>query len=191
MLYLFLADTVLLIHLIFIGFVGCGGILALRWPRLALAHLPTLAWGFAISIGRWVCPLTPLENWLRRSGGEPGYGGEFVDQYISPLVYPPGLTPSAGLWIATWLAVLNLAAYALLLARIRTSSTAPGGGLCQTCAHAERIISDRDSNFLLCRLSRTNDQYCRYPRLPVLVCDGHTPADRPTNSGTTVTIGPE
>lgn len=45
-------------------------------------------------------------------------------------------------------------------------------GLCATCVHRELIVSDRGSEFLLCGLSRTDSRYAKYPRLPVLACDG-------------------
>ncbi len=45
MAYRWLADLVLLLHLAFILFVTLGGLLVLRWPRLAWLHLPAAAWG--------------------------------------------------------------------------------------------------------------------------------------------------
>ena len=61
MLYRTLADTVLLIHLLFILFVLAGGLLALRWLKLVWAHLPAALWGAVIAFVGWICPLTPLE----------------------------------------------------------------------------------------------------------------------------------
>jgi hypothetical protein len=48
-------------------------------------------------------------------------------------------------------------------------------GLCAICQHAQTITSDRGSKFTLCILSKTDPQYAKYPRLPVLACDGWTP----------------
>lgn len=48
--YRIAADAVLLLHLAFILFVVLGGVLVLKWPRLALLHLPAVAWG-----RRWSC----------------------------------------------------------------------------------------------------------------------------------------
>jgi hypothetical protein len=45
-------------------------------------------------------------------------------------------------------------------------------GLCSRCLHARRIDSDRGSTYILCELSRTNSRFAKYPRLPVLACDG-------------------
>jgi len=83
-----LADLVLLTHLAFIMFVVFGGLLALRWRWMPWLHLPALAWGAAIELFGGICPLTPLENALRRSSGEAGYHGGFVEHYLVPLIYP-------------------------------------------------------------------------------------------------------
>ena len=39
------ADLVLLLHLAFVLFVVTGGLLLLKWPRLAWLHLPAAIWG--------------------------------------------------------------------------------------------------------------------------------------------------
>ena len=70
-----LADTVVLLHFAFVLFVGAGGLLVLRWPRLAWLHIPCALWGAAISFGGWICPLTPLENLLRTRAGLAAYDG--------------------------------------------------------------------------------------------------------------------
>ena len=46
-------------------------------------------------------------------------------------------------------------------------------GLCDSCIHAETITSSKGSTFILCRLSATNPAFPKYPRLPVLACDGY------------------
>jgi non-heme chloroperoxidase len=48
-------------------------------------------------------------------------------------------------------------------------------GLCASCVHAQRIESSKGSTFVLCRLSYTDARFARYPRLPVLACDGYVP----------------
>ena len=73
-------------------FVVAGGLLALRWSRAPGVHLPAAAWGVFIEISGGICPLTPLENSLRRSAGAAGYEGGFVEHYLIPLIYPEGLT---------------------------------------------------------------------------------------------------
>jgi hypothetical protein len=46
-------------------------------------------------------------------------------------------------------------------------------GLCAYCVHARSIESDRKSTFILCNLSLTDPRFPKYPRLPVLSCDGY------------------
>ena len=53
-------------------------------------------------------------------------------------------------------------------------------GLCASCIHAQRIDSSKGSTFVLCRLSHTDARFPRYPRLPVLACDGYLPEEAET-----------
>ena len=105
------ADAVLALHLAFILFAVFGGVLVLWHPPIAWLHLPVLAWAVWISATHGICPLTPLENSLRRLAGEAGYPGTFIDHYLMPLIYPPGLTPAIQLWIAIVLAASNALLY--------------------------------------------------------------------------------
>jgi hypothetical protein len=45
-------------------------------------------------------------------------------------------------------------------------------GLCSECRHRQTIVSDRGSQFTLCRLALTDNRFPKYPRLPVLQCGG-------------------
>ncbi len=49
----------------------------------------------------------------------------------------------------------------------------PPVGLCETCRHQQVVRNTRGSSFSLCRRSREDDRYARYPRLPVTRCPGH------------------
>jgi hypothetical protein len=51
---------------------------------------------------------------------------------------------------------------------------APLVGLCADCRHARTVATPR-SVFWLCTLAATDPRYPKYPRLPVLACDGHSP----------------
>jgi hypothetical protein len=111
------ADILVVVHLMFIVFVVFGGLLVLRWPRVAWAHVPCAAYGALIEFVGWVCPLTPLEQRLRIAAGGQGYQGGFIDHYIMPLVYPPGLTRDLQVWLGLGVLVINVGVYAWLLAR--------------------------------------------------------------------------
>ena len=119
MIYRALADLVLVIHLAFALFVVLGGLLVLRWPRLALLHVPAAAWGVLIEYSGWICPLTPLENSFRVRGGEAGYSGGFIEHYIQPALYPAGLTRSTQLVLGSLVLILNLTAYAMVISKSR------------------------------------------------------------------------
>ena len=88
-----LAGVVMVVHLAFILFVAVGALLAWRWPRLVWLHVPAVAWGVGIIVIGYECPLTPLEKWLRRSAGDDGYEGGFVDRYVEGVIYPEEFTP--------------------------------------------------------------------------------------------------
>lgn len=115
------ADAVVLVHLLFILFVLGGGLLVLRWPRLALLHLPVAAWGVAVELLHLYCPLTPLENRLRQAAGQAGYDGGFVEHYLIPLIYPAGLTPQTQLWLGALVLAINLPVYFWMLWRLLRS----------------------------------------------------------------------
>lgn len=112
-----LADLVVLLHFAFILFVFLGGLLVLRRPRLAWLHLPAVAWGALIEFAGWLCPLTPLENRLRLAAGQEGYATGFVEHYILPVVYPPGLTREVQLVLGVLVLLVNAVAYWLVWRR--------------------------------------------------------------------------
>ena len=119
--YWFLADVVVVIHLGFVLFVVAGGFLVLRWPRVAWVHLPAATWGVLVEWSGWICPLTPLENWLRAHGGAAGYAGGFVEHYLVPVLYPASLTRGIQVLLGATVLVVNVIAYALVFARMTAS----------------------------------------------------------------------
>ena len=117
MIYRWLADAVVVLHLGFVVFVMLGGFLLRRWPKLIYAHLPAAVWGVLIEFAGWTCPLTPLENTFRSRGGEAGYAGGFIDYYIIPVLYPAGLSRNIQ-WLLGVLALgVNVVAYILFMRR--------------------------------------------------------------------------
>ena len=116
-----LADAVLVVHGLFVVWAVFGVVAVWRWPRLAVLHLPALAWAVWIEATGGVCPLTPLEVWLRRAAGQEGYTGGFIEHYLGGLIYPDGLTRSAQWLAAGALALVNGVVYALLITRVARS----------------------------------------------------------------------
>jgi len=117
--YRLLADVVVALHLGFVLFVVLGGLLVIRWPRLAWLHLPTVVWAIVIELAGWICPLTPLENRLRRAAGAGGYEGGFVEHYVVPVLYPDVLTRPMQVGIAVFVLSVNVAVYLWIVVRRR------------------------------------------------------------------------
>jgi hypothetical protein len=119
MLYRLGADAVVVLHLAFVVFALLGGLAVLRWRWVAWLHIPAAVWAVLIEFAGWYCPLTPLENRLRRLGGEAGYTGGFVEHYLMPILYPDGLTREIQIALGTFALILNLTIYAYILLRIK------------------------------------------------------------------------
>lgn len=127
MIYGILADIVVISHLLFIVFVVLGALLTLKWRWTPLLHLPAVAWGAYIEFQSIVCPLTPLEQYLRNMAGEKGYSGGFIDHYLLPIIYPPGLDISQQIVLGVLAIVINVVMYGFVLfsrLRYRTESEA-------------------------------------------------------------------
>jgi len=122
MLHRAVADLVLVSHLAFIVFVVAGGLLALRWRWTPLVHVPGVLWGVYIELSGGSCPLTPLENALRRAAGSSDYSGSFIEHYLVPIVYPAALSQPLQLVLAGLLVLANLLVYSLVLWRRFRSS---------------------------------------------------------------------
>ena len=119
MLYRGLADLVLVVHFMFVLFVILGGLLVLKWPRVAWVHVPVAIYGAVIEFVGFICPLTPLEVSLRRRGGEAGYQGGFIEHYITAALYPTGLTREIQLALGVGVLLLNAIVYSIVIRRRR------------------------------------------------------------------------
>ena len=117
MVYRALADLVLVLHLAFIVFVVAGGLLGLRWRWAPLLHLPAALWGVFIEVSGRVCPLTPLENALRRAAGSLGYSGGFIEHYLIPVVYPSALSQRVQFVLAGLVVLVNALVYLVVWRR--------------------------------------------------------------------------
>jgi Protein of Unknown function (DUF2784) len=120
MLFRLLADATVVLHLLFVAFVVCGGLLVLRWRRVAWVHVPAAAWGAWIEFAGWICPLTPLENWLRAQGGAATYTTSFVERYLLPVLYPASLSRDVQWTLGLLVILLNGIVYAVVVLSRRT-----------------------------------------------------------------------
>jgi polyferredoxin len=92
-----MADGVLLVHTLFVAFVVIGQLLILiglwrHWSwvrnfRFRVAHLAAIGIVVAQAWLGVLCPLTILENFLRRRAGETGYAGSFIQHWLHRLIF--------------------------------------------------------------------------------------------------------
>ena len=115
-----LADTLMLLHFGFILFVGVGALLVLWRRGVVWLHLPCALYGVAISFYGWTCPLTPLEQTLRRSAGEVGYSGSFIEHHLGRLIYPDNWH-DFHLFLGAFVLLFNAGLYIWLLKRQRAT----------------------------------------------------------------------
>jgi hypothetical protein len=117
--YRLLADGLVVVHAAFVGFVVVGGLLVLKWPRVAFVHVPAVAWGVVVELAGWVCPLTPLENQAREAGGGIAYQGDFIEHYLLPALYPADLTRQMQWTLGVAAVLVNMAIYGLVMVQGR------------------------------------------------------------------------
>ncbi len=107
------ADLVVLLHILYIAFATFGAALAIRWPRVTFVHLPAALWGALVEFFQLRCPLTDLEWSLRGLSADE----TFVERYLIPILYPPGLTAGDQLVIGTVFVTINLVLYGVVWRR--------------------------------------------------------------------------
>ena len=123
MIYSFLADLLVLFHLVFILYVIAGALLIFKWTKTFWLHLPSCFWGMTVEFTGWICPLPPWEIQLRRLAGEEGYTGSFIEHYLIPIIYPSGLTREVQMVLGGTVLIVNLRLYTLILIKRRKRKT--------------------------------------------------------------------
>jgi len=81
------ADLTALVHLCFLAFVISGALLGRRSRFWKWVHLTCMAYGVFIEIFYWYCPLTYLEQYLRRKAGKGVYQEAFIAHYVNKFIY--------------------------------------------------------------------------------------------------------
>lgn len=122
--YLIAADFVLVVHLLFIGFVVGGSFLCWRWRRLIWVQLPVMVYGALVEFVGFSCPLTGLQNYLLRKGGRAGYRGGFISHYLIQVIYPPGLTRGIQIGLGLFVVVIAVVGYGGYLRRYGPATAA-------------------------------------------------------------------
>ncbi|MFQ5582214.1 MAG: DUF2784 domain-containing protein [Mariprofundaceae bacterium] len=117
MLYRIAADMTVVLHFAFVLFAVLGGLLVLKWWHCIWLHVPTFIWAALVMFTGWICPLTPLEIWLRQQGGEASYHSSFIEHYILPVLYPTALTRELQVFLGIMVLIVNLGVYSWLWLR--------------------------------------------------------------------------
>ena len=105
------ADLVVVVHLLFIGFIVGGVFLTWRWPLISWAHIPAVGYGALVEFAGFTCPLTLLENDLHHRAGDAGYRGGFISHYLVKVIYPPGLTHGMQIGLGVLLLLVAIIGY--------------------------------------------------------------------------------
>ncbi|UCG77040.1 MAG: DUF2784 domain-containing protein [Gemmatimonadota bacterium] len=116
----------MLLHFGFVIFVIAGGLLVLWRPRFSWLHIPCALYGAAIELFGWVCPLTPLEQSLRRTAGQGGYEGGFIEHYVRPILYPANWRDIHVL-LGIAVVVVNVGIYVWVWRRLRRQARREAG----------------------------------------------------------------
>ncbi len=95
--YRMLADAVLLLHFAVVAFVIGGLALVLvgnmrhwHWVNALPFRVAHLAAIIIVVVQAWLgklCPLTILESWLRKQGGEATYTASFIEYWVQRVLY--------------------------------------------------------------------------------------------------------
>src|SRR5581483_4700112 len=88
-----LADLVIGVHFAYLAVLVFGGLAAARWRKLLWWHLAAVVWALGALTVRYDCPLTSLEAWLRRLGGQRAVPDGFLRHYVRGVLFPDWSTP--------------------------------------------------------------------------------------------------
>lgn len=115
MIYRFICDIVILVHLLWIIFIIFGFLVSLKYFKASFLHMGSLVFTFVLNLMGWYCPLTYLENYLYRlCDSNLPYSGSFITNNLEKLIYldmdEGYLRIGAIVWVG-----LNMGGYALWL----------------------------------------------------------------------------
>ena len=112
-----LADAVAVLHAVAVLLMLAGSLLALRWPRVLLLHVPISLAILGLYLTGSDCPLTTWELALREAAGEDSYRDGFIGHYLTEPLGFPIEAASTQLGIVVVALGPNVVGYGLLLRR--------------------------------------------------------------------------
>ena len=117
-----LIDAAVTIHFAFALFAVFGALIA-KWRKsIVWFHVPAVLWAALIEFGGWICPLTPMEAWLRdRTISGSGY----IDPYIMPILYPENLTRPVQFVLGAGVLIINIVTYRKFVFKSSTDPKRP------------------------------------------------------------------
>ena len=117
-----LAEATKVAHFAYLAFVIFGGFLAWRWPKAIAVHLGAASWGVVLIAAKTNCPLTYVEDHLRRRAGQPGLPRGFIDTYIKGVLYPARYAKQVRMLAGAVIMLSWLGAYVMRRAPRRATS---------------------------------------------------------------------
>lgn len=112
--YAFAADAVLALHAVIALFAVLGGLFVPLLPALLYLHVPIVLWSSVVNLADWTCPLTPLEQGLRKRARQRSFETGWIQHYIEPLVRPLGMPRRMELIAGVSVLLWNVLVYAIL-----------------------------------------------------------------------------
>jgi hypothetical protein len=84
-----LVEAVLLLHILWCGWVLMGWTVTRRRPVLRSVHIASLIYAIVVESVPWLpCPLTLAETWLEARAGIQPARGPFIVRVLDAVVYP-------------------------------------------------------------------------------------------------------
>lgn len=123
-----LAEITTVLHFTVVAYVVFGGFLSWRWPKTIIPHALVVAWVVLATTLSMACPLTTLEDHLRRWGGQPGLRNGFIGTYLTGVLYPAQYAELMRWLVAVVVAISWLGTYYWWRRRVARRRMFPLGG---------------------------------------------------------------
>ena len=109
------ANLLVIFHFLFILFVIFGAFFLFLSKKIVWIHVPAIFYALYIELTHAICPLTYLENWFLKKANLTVYSSSFIKYYLMPIIYPQNLTVDIQFYLATFLILINIATYLLVI----------------------------------------------------------------------------